>query len=268
MKRKTVLIILLCALLLSGCGRADNPYQVDTVVRIPVNPTEAATVVPTEAEETAAPTQAPAETAAPTEVPELAETTEPTEGKSESGGKTSSPTKKSTSDVTKSTKATEPPATQPPATEPETQPPTEAEETVPVTEPPVDPSDYSVGSLEYEILDALNAYRAEAGLSALTLDRRLSGIAALRAEECSTFWSHTRPDGRGYTTAMSDYGYGFGSAAQCLAQVGSSGSGADIAAKWMNSDNKNAILNENFTTVGIGIFRANGVTIVAALLVG
>lgn len=34
------MICLLCLVLLAGCGRSENPYRVDTVVQIPVNPTE------------------------------------------------------------------------------------------------------------------------------------------------------------------------------------------------------------------------------------
>lgn len=263
MKRNTFIIwIALLCLLLGGCGRSKNPYQVDTVIRIPVNPTSAPTdaaqtepaAIPEETE--AAETEAAA-TEAPTEASEPEATAGPTEGKSGSGGKKPTSTPKPGNpkqDNTGSEKTTEPPAT-----EAETQPPTEY---------PFDPSDYSLGSLEYEILDALNGYRAEAGLGELSVSTRLSGIAALRADECSEVWSHTRPDGRGYTTALTDYGYSFGTAAQCLGHVGSAGGAADVVAKWMTTDSKNAILDENFTTVGIGIFRSGGVTIAAVLLTG
>lgn len=274
MKRNTMIAVFLCGVLLTGCGQAENPYRVDTVVRIPVDPTDAPTEAPTEPEEPPASTETDesTETQAPTEV---------TEGNTESSGKktTSSPksssttktstgSKKSDSAVkqesTKTTEAAEPEQT----AVPETEPPAEASETTAQTEPPYDPSDYSVGSLEKAILKEMNAYRVEAGLNELSISRKLSGIAALRAEEALAVWSHTRPDGRSYTTAMSDYGYGFGTSAENLAHASGSGDAAAMVAKWMDTDSKDNILNENFATAGIGVYRSGGVTLVAVLLVG
>ncbi len=44
-------------------------------------------------------------------------------------------------------------------------------------------------------LNDINALRASQGLPALTLDASLSSVAAIRAQEASTTWSHTRPNG-------------------------------------------------------------------------
>lgn len=264
MKRYTLLLLILL-FLLSGCGRGENPYQVDTVVRIPVNPTEiTAVAAPARPEETAAPTEMNVETEAPAEATQPAETAAPTEAKPESTGKKPTGTKKPASETGKPPKATGPAVTQPPETVPETQPPTE----VPETQPPFDPASYSVGSLEYEILNELNTRRTGEGLGELSMDTRLSGIAALRAVECSVVWGVDRPDGSSYTTAMSDYGYTFGESAQLLGHVGSIGGAADIVGKWMTTGRDGDILNEGFTAAGIGLCRTRGVTIVAVLLVG
>lgn len=259
MKKSILMLVLVCALLLTGCGRTENPYQVDTVVRIPVDPTDAPTAAPTEAEETAAPTE--------TQVPEVVtEPTEATEEKAENSVKKPTSAKNPTSGK-KPESSPKPADTEPLATEPATQPPTEAAETIAPTEPPYDPSDYSVGSLERAVLDEMNAYRAEAGLGELSISKKLSGIAALRAEEALEIWSHTRPDGRNYSTAMSDYGYGFGASAENLAHASGSGDAAAMVSKWMDTDSKSNILNENFTTAGIGVSHSGGATIVAVLLV-
>ena len=176
--------------------------------------------------------------------------------------------------------ATEPPATEPAATEPpETEPPmTEP----PVTEPPAtepeetepesteaelyDISGYSLSSLEKSMAAAINAYRAEEGAGELSLSSTLSAIASCRGYEISQVWSHTRPDGRDYRTVLSDYGYG-GSAQELLVYVSGSGDAQSIVDKWMASDSHRELLLGAGSTVGIGIYRANGYTYIACLLV-
>lgn len=161
MKKSEKRFILLCCLVLAagmaGCsltGWEANPYRVDTVVRIPVDPTKA----PTETETAVQTEQSAEETVPPTEAEPVV--TEPTEEKPDSSGKSSGgsskssggsgskgSTKKNTdssSQPTEPPKPTDPPVTQPPASEPAiteppmTEPPmTEPAQTAPpVTEPP------------------------------------------------------------------------------------------------------------------------------------
>lgn len=271
MKRFRILEILCCMLLLTGCGKTGNSYRVDTVVRIPVNPTEAS--------ETAAPTETNS-TEEMTEASEMTEATEPEKAssaaKSSSGGKTSSGKKTESESPTEkpvlsggisTVQATEPKITGSLMTSQDPKP-TEVPETAAPAEVPYDPGDYSVGSLEYAILDELNDRRAEEGLPELTMNSRLCGIAALRAREAAQLWSHTRPDGRNYATAMSDYGFSFSTSAENLAHVSGSGDAAAIVSKWMDTDSRNSILGDGFTTAGVGVYRAGGVTYVVNLLVG
>ena len=209
MKREIILFIMV-VLCLTGCGREENPYRVDTVIQIPVDPTEA----PTEPEATKIQTEpetAPEETGAPTEKPSSPQKSSGGSSKKNSGTSSGSnkagtekSNKKNTSTDTATTtkpveevsvqtepKETAPAATQPPQTEPPTEPPT-----IPPTEPPYDPSGYRVGSLEYAVLDQINGYREEAGLPPLSMDEGLCAVASVRAYEISVVWSHTRPDGR------------------------------------------------------------------------
>ena len=147
MKRGIVALALL--LLLSGCASKNDPYRVDTVIRIPANPTEATAEVATE-------TQTPEETELSADEETAAVTTEePTETvpetETEPAKKTTSSTKKTTKKTTttkkeETKKETEPAATEtePAATKPaETKPAateaaaTEAPATeAPATEPP------------------------------------------------------------------------------------------------------------------------------------
>ena len=251
MKREIIFIAVL-ALLLAGCGRMEDPYRVDTVVRIPVDPTEAPTGGPTvpemtepEATETEAPTEEP--TTPPTEKPKTN-----TGGgggyKGSSGGKGSS------------AQATQPPETQPP-TQPPTEPPTEPENTL------YDISGYAPGGLEYAIADEINAYRAEAGLGSLSFSSYLCAIASARGYEISQLWSHSRPDGRWCSSVLGDYGYGAGTMTELLIYGSADASG--IVSRWMGSDStKEAILSESYTTVGIGVYYSGGVPYIACLLIG
>lgn len=217
---KRICVLLLC-LLLTGCGRED-PYRVDTVIRIPVDPTEEATEVATEP--TAAPTEAPTE--APTQPPQTTPPTQPPKPKPE---------------------PTEPPETRKPRE----------------TEGAFDPGSYSPGSLEKKILQELNAN----GDTELTLSRKLSGIAALRARELTVSWSHTRPDGRDYKTVLTDYGYGYGRVTEKLLNVPGKGDAAAIAASWLRASPEDFTGGE-YTKAGIGLYRTGGYTYVCCILVG
>lgn len=166
---------------------------------------------------------------------------------------------------------TEPPATEPPVTEaPVTEPPaTEMPQTEPpATEPPLyDISGYVVGSLEYEILDRINEYRAEAELEELVMDEWLCAIASCRGYEVSQVWSHTRPDGRNFTTVLTDYGYSTSGAQELLVNFYGSNSGAAIVDKWMNSESHRTVLLGNRDTLGVGVYRTDGFVYVACLVV-
>ena len=156
-------------------------------------------------------------------------------------------------------KETKPPATQPPETEP------------PVTEPsgtepdPYDISGYTVGNLEYRILDRINEHRVEAGLEELYLDSYLCAIASCRGYEANLVWSHTRPDGRHFATVLDDYGYGAGSVRELLAYA--TGDADGMVDKWMSSESHRDILLGEFTTLGVGIYRGGGYTVAACLII-
>ena len=250
---KRFALCVLAVLILCGCAQSrEDPFKVDTVVQIPVDPTDAPTEEATEApaeEPTEVPTEMPIE---PTEtMPKKTTTSYKSSGSGSSGGKTSSGKKPSTSN--KKPKETEPPV----------------EENVPAaTRPPFDPSAYSIAELEYAIAAALNTERSLAGVPELAVDVRLSGIAYLRAEEASTAWGHTRPDGRDYTTILSDYGFSHGMVTELMAYVPGAEDPAVVTGKWMGvkSFSEN-ILSGIYSRAGIGIYSEEGMTYVVCLLV-
>ena len=256
MKKLALLLVLL--LVLTGC-RTVPQFQPDTIVDIPLEPTQAETQ-PTEPE-----TEAPTETEPVTEILTEPATEKPTEQpkKSSSSGssnKKSNSTTKPTEKPTEAVKQTEPP------TEPATEPPTEPE-----TEAPTDPivSSYSPTSLDYAFVDAINAQRVEADLPALSMDSRLCIAAAQRACELPISWSHTRPDGRDFTTVLHDLGYGFSCATENLYNTDLSFSAGSIVARWMNSDIYRAnLLAESATSIGVANHTADGFTYIAVFIVG
>ncbi len=95
----------------------------------------------------------------------------------------------------------------------------------------------------------VNTHRANAGLSALTWSDGLAQAAAVRANEITTSFSHTRPNGSDWWTVNSALQYG-----ENLAKLYNS---ADtVTAAWMNSPTHKAnILYGGFKTIGIAIYQ-------------
>lgn len=100
--------------------------------------------------------------------------------------------------------------------------------------------------------DLVNAKRAEAGLAAFTWDEDLELCAQVRATECATKFSHTRPNGSDWWTVNSDLMWG-----ENLAKGYST---ADSVVKaWMESPTHAAnILDGSFTTCSIAVYETGG----------
>ena len=132
-----------------------------------------------------------------------------------------------------------------------------------------DISDCVVGFLETSMMDQVNIHRREAGLPELQKSDRLSAIASVRAYECCLSWSHTRPDGSDYTTVLQDYGFSAGIAGENLLYTSGNEDGATLVSKWMGAEtNRDNLLYDGFTTMGIGVYEANGYVYIACLLAG
>lgn len=282
--KRTILFILLC-ILLAGCGRQTQVWlpeeevvelQGKDVVRIPMG--EETEPAPAE------PTLAAVQASEP-------ESTEPViAGKTTISKKPTTTAKKNTTTGTATNKdtisatekpavtepsVTEPPATEPPMTEPPVTEPPATEPPVteppatepPATEPPLyNIDDYQLGNLEYEMFDRINEYRMDADLDLLWMDTWLSAIASCRSYEANQVWSHTRPDGRHFSTVLDDYGYGAYTVQELLVYDTGSGDGIAMVDRWMQSNTQRELLLGDFTTAGIGVYRADGVTYVTCLL--
>ncbi|MCI8871121.1 MAG: hypothetical protein HFF39_11425 [Lawsonibacter sp.] len=124
--------------------------------------------------------------------------------------------------------------------------------TITVTAPAaLDPQDFVD-----EVVRLTNAERAKEGLPALKVNAQAAQAAAVRAEELKELFDHTRPDGRSCFTALDDAGAGYWTAGENIASGYSSP--AAVVAGWMNSPGHRAnILNQNFTSIGVGYASGN-----------
>ena len=110
------------------------------------------------------------------------------------------------------------------------------------------------GVSEYaqEVVRLVNIERERAGLAPLTMDATLSAAAQVRAQEIDVRFSHTRPDGTSCFTVLKEFGIGYRACGENIAK--GSPSPARVVEGWMNSAGHRAnILNENFTTIGVGV---------------
>lgn len=177
------------------------------------------------AKPTAAPTAKPtaAPTAKPTAVPTAAPTAKPT------AAPTAVPTAKPTAV------------------------PTAKPTAAPTAKPTQDPSSgTSSSAMASQVVDLVNEYRAQNGLSPVRVDSDLTAAACVRSKETVASFSHTRPDGSSWSTVSSKARGENIAMGQKTAEK--------VMAAWMTSEGHRAnILRESFTTIGVCAYEVNGV---------
>ena len=121
------------------------------------------------------------------------------------------------------------------------------------------PSQDNLHAYVKEIVSLVNAERAKEGLSPVTLDTKVSAAAQVRAKECEQSFSHTRPNGSSFATALKEQNVSYRSAGENIAW--GQRSPQEVVTAWMNSAGHRAnIMNPNFTTIGVGYYQnAKGV---------
>lgn len=124
-------------------------------------------------------------------------------------------------------------------------------------EPDASDDTVSYGSYAEAVLTLVNRYRAENGLSALTLDKSLCKAAETRAREIVSTFSHTRPNGTSCFTVLSESGISYGSVGENIAY--GQDSAAEVMSAWMNSSGHRAnILSSSFAKLGVGVYQSGG----------
>ena len=102
-----------------------------------------------------------------------------------------------------------------------------------------------------QVVDLVNRERAKAGLSPVTADTSIQAAAQVRAREIEKSFSHTRPDGSSFSTALTQQGVTYRGSGENIAW--GQKTPEQVMNGWMNSEGHRAnILNKNFTKIGVG----------------
>lgn len=119
---------------------------------------------------------------------------------------------------------------------------------------PDQPSDENQDEAVGAVLKLVNEERAKAGLPALTLHAGATRAAQQRAGEIETSFSHTRPDGSNFTTALTAAGVSYRAAGENIAY--GQKTAKQVMQDWMNSAGHRAnIMNANYSSIGIGHYK-------------
>ncbi len=107
------------------------------------------------------------------------------------------------------------------------------------------------------VVQLVNVQRAKVGLQPLTADKSLNSVALIRATEIVKNFSHTRPNGSYFHTAIDENNIHYGHAGENIAK------GAVDADKvmelWMNSEgHRNNILSKNYNKIGVACYEYGG----------
>lgn len=132
------------------------------------------------------------------------------------------------------------------------------EDTTPDQSPEEDSTADSVHAYVKEVIALVNAERAKEGLASLTMDKQVQAAAQVRAMECEQLFSHTRPNGTSFVTALQEQNVSYRRAGENIAW--GQRTPQQVVTGWMNSEGHRAnIMNPNFTTIGVGYYQnANG----------
>lgn len=109
-----------------------------------------------------------------------------------------------------------------------------------------------------QVINLVNEERAKAGLSPVTEASDVAAAANIRAREIAGSFSHTRPNGTSYSTALDESGVKYRGSGENIAY--GQRTAAEVMDGWMNSQGHRAnILNSNYTKIGVGCYENNGV---------
>lgn len=105
-----------------------------------------------------------------------------------------------------------------------------------------------------QVVDLVNAERVKAGLMTLTVDEKIEAAALVRAKETEVSFSHTRPNGTSFSTALTEQGVSYRGSGENIAW--GQRTPQEVMTGWMNSDGHRAnILNPKFTKIGVGYYQ-------------
>lgn len=119
---------------------------------------------------------------------------------------------------------------------------------------PDQPEDGAMDAYAKHVVELVNAERAKAGLSPLSVHTAAAGAAQTRSREIETVFSHTRPDGSAFSSVLASAGINFRGAGENIAY--GQQTPEQVMETWMNSAGHRAnILNSSFTSIGVGHYK-------------
>lgn len=108
-----------------------------------------------------------------------------------------------------------------------------------------------------EVVRLTNSARSQNGYAVLVEDGALSEAAAVRAREIARSFSHTRPSGASFSSALSESGVSYLRAGENIASGQKSAS--EVVNAWMNSPGHRAnILNSSYSRIGSASVNIDG----------
>lgn len=108
-----------------------------------------------------------------------------------------------------------------------------------------------------EVVRLTNSARSQNSYAALVEDGALSDAAAVRAREIARSFSHTRPSGASFSSALSESGVSYLRAGENIASGQKSAS--EVVNAWMNSPGHRAnILNSSYSRIGSASVNIDG----------
>ncbi len=150
--------------------------------------------------------------------------------------------------------ATEPTAEQPTIPAPKPTEPAKPEPTAPIAEPTTHvQQDNTLSAYEREVVALTNRYRAQYGLSPLTIDTHLSEIARMKSLDMhdKRYFDHNSPTYGSPFDMMKRFGVTYRTAGENIAM--GYRTAQSVVDGWMNSPGHRAnILNKSFTKIGVG----------------
>lgn len=169
---------------------------------------------------------------------------------------------RSSSTTAASRPATSPSRTQSPAAKPSApasttrRPTTSTAKTTRSTAAPTKPpADGSLSGYADAVVKLVNQERAKAGLKSLSVNQAAAAAANVRAREIEGAFSHTRPNGSSFSTALKEQGASYRAAGENIAY--GQRSAEQVMEGWMNSSGHRAnILSAQYTAIGVGVYRS------------
>lgn len=119
-----------------------------------------------------------------------------------------------------------------------------------------------------QVVELVNAERVQEGLKPLSLNQSVQAAALVRAKETEASFSHTRPNGSNFSTALTEQGVRYRSSGENIAW--GQRTPEQVMQGWMNSSGHRAnILSSKYTEIGVGYYRsASGVNYWTQLFIG